>query len=208
MEPIIIRARKYLAFLAPDSGAAPAEREAAGLLLHKLLTEHGLTMADVTEQQVHPASIIVADSVEATVVVQIAAWIKGTKVRVAAVPETVVTTLKNGRKRWKVMKRVTVDMTTVEHADWLAAWSHYQPEFAKTRKTLNDAVRAARRAEKHAAAGFVHRHSIFPPTSPDAKPSTLTPEELQAVKDALRASTGNTWSRPAGTIGDGLALMG
>lgn len=91
---------------------------------------------------------------------------------------------------------VIADLTAAEHEDWVACFTHYAPDFVKTRKQLRDALRMAFK-------GFIHKHGIFPESDGEGDSKPLTIEQMIAMMAAMNMSTGEKWDRPAGRLEQG-----
>lgn len=202
--PTLVRARKLLAFLSPDSGAAETERVTARVKLDELLAETGLRLEDLIPAKRTKRTMILRHDREDTLAFQIACWIADSDdLGAVGYYDHLERPARNGKVKRLKVRRFEVNLSDAEYADWLQAVAHYMPLFRKLRKDLEAQLKAARMALKYSLHGFVAKFEIYPDREDDGSKSRLTPEQRAAAIAALRATEGKPWKRPACRLGDG-----
>jgi hypothetical protein len=187
-----MKARKLAALAARGVGG---ERETAQHMLARHLKVHGLSLRDLADEEQRQARDLDAGPCPAALKNDMTGLLANCLAFVLQHRVLIVTGLARvdkakGRKRAGKVRHLIAcaELTQAELEDWKECFEHYRPAFLETRKRLHLAARKA-------LDGFLSQHNIFAPS--DGGGADLSPEELEALIAAMRASSGETWQRTA-----------
>lgn len=196
--PTLIRARKLLAFLAPESGAADAERRLAQAKLDELIAETGLKLSDIVDAVRTERKLYTVDQEEMQLAAQVARWIAAENdLRFDC--SNFEEKLPKRRGKAKVVRVWVLHawLSDQEERDWRPACEHYLQILRQQRKQIKADLAVMRRALKYAVSGVVSRYNLFGPSTDDSPGRKSSKAEREALIAAIRAAEGKQWKRPA-----------
>ena len=144
------------------------ERETAARMLERLLTKHGLNLADLDGEKKETVCFVIQNTREKELLIQVASMI--------IKPQTCLRGYFKGRRAW-------IEMTLVEFKDTQAAFNHYKAEWKKEQKKMFVA--------------FIHRHRIFPPATSEKHAPSMTRSEMEDLLRRMGSFGSQDWKRPA-----------
>lgn len=186
---VLVRARKLAAIIAPDSGAAPAERDTAQKALDALVEEWNLKADDVAPEHRQSKSVIVRSRYrehkprrdkDLALFCRVCLWYVVGELRDCIQRKTEIELPSKGlRIPMAPVFEVEASVTDREFWEWKDCFDHYAPDFVDHIAELREHAKQAAFNLRNGWAVFCEDNGVIPPLP--------TPTKKSSLEDKLRA---------------------